>query len=625
MFVKMIERYAQLVLVNAPTQLALVGLGLVVFVVVEGLIAQGRLRAAWARALGLGGLTLSALIGAAARASVVDDAFISFRYVENLLAGHGLVWNLGERVEGYTNLLWVLMLAALSALTPLELPHLALGLNLLTFGLTTLGLAQAERRLSPGAWALPLAPLLYVGQSVVIEHATTGLETSFAAWIVTLGAGALLTGRRPLAVGALLILGVLTRPDFALLWAAAGAALTLDAAMRAEGPWRGRLGAALGVAAPYALSALPYALVMLWRHDYYGDWLPNTYYAKSADLPYWRQGERYAWTFFVGAHLWLTLPLGLAGLWAALRDHTTRAFGLFVLLGLPLHVLYVMRVGGDFMYGRFFIVLLPLWALVVALGVAGRSGRWRWAALALALLTTRGVPIIGPENTRWNITNEGAVYPVTAWWPELVIDHHNWRAGKALGRLKERGITPIIATSGIGMVGYYSGLTVIDLRGLTDHHTARLPVGKRGMPGHEKWPSHAYLAERGVSVARFVTAHPERWRTLTMIDLGPGVPLDWGFFQYDAELAKELRTAAPELRFFQPTAHLERWFDRSIRLTDEEILRDVAFWRFYLLARNPDAALAARLDAALAGRGLALKPHTEGSPYKIKAAPGPAQ
>ena len=44
---------------------------------------------------------------------LTDDAFISFRYARNLLEGHGLVFNPGERVEGYTNFLWVLELAAL--------------------------------------------------------------------------------------------------------------------------------------------------------------------------------------------------------------------------------------------------------------------------------------------------------------------------------------------------------------------------------------------------------------------------------------------------------------------------------------------------------------------------------
>ena len=630
MFLKMMERYGQLWVVNGAAQLVLMVLGLGLFAVLGALVAREQVSARRIWGLGLGGIVLAALLGAVAQASVVDDAFVSFRYVNHLLDGHGLVWNLDERVEGYTNLLWVLLLAVLGALTPFELPLLALGLNLVTFGLTLCSLARAEARISPAAWALPLAPLLLAAQAVSLEHATTGLETSLAALIVSLGLGMLCAPRRsPLALSTVLILGVFTRPDFALLWAAAGAALTLDAFFAHGGAGtvdrRARLRAALAVAAPYALSALPYALVLLWRHDYYGDWVPNTYHAKSADLPYWRQGEKYALTFVFGTHLWLTLPLGLFAVYTALRDTTLRALGLFVGLALPLHILYVMRVGGDFMYGRFFMVLLPIWMLLLTLGVARLSGRWRWAALALTLLTTRGVPIIGPGVERWHITTEGAVYPVTAWWPQVVIEHHNWRAAQSLASLRARGVTLVIATSGIGMVGYTSELPLIDLRGLTDKHTARLPVGRRGKPGHEKWPSHRYLADRGVVLARFITAHPERWRTLTMVDLGEGVPLEWGFFQYDAQLAKQLRAEAPELRFFNPTSRLDIWVSQSLRLTDEEVLRDVAFWRFYYLERNPDPARAAKLDAVLAGRGLRLDPHPDGSPYKITAEPGPAQ
>lgn len=42
---------------------------------------------------------------------ITDDGFISFRYAQNLANGHGLVYNIGERVEGYTNFLWVLLMS----------------------------------------------------------------------------------------------------------------------------------------------------------------------------------------------------------------------------------------------------------------------------------------------------------------------------------------------------------------------------------------------------------------------------------------------------------------------------------------------------------------------------------
>ena len=48
---------------------------------------------------------------------VAEDAFITFRAVDNLLAGHGPVWNIGERVQVYTHPLWYLLLSIGTALT----------------------------------------------------------------------------------------------------------------------------------------------------------------------------------------------------------------------------------------------------------------------------------------------------------------------------------------------------------------------------------------------------------------------------------------------------------------------------------------------------------------------------
>ena len=45
--------------------------------------------------------------------NVVDDSLISIRYAENLAQGNGVVFNLGERVEGYTNFLWLCVSALL--------------------------------------------------------------------------------------------------------------------------------------------------------------------------------------------------------------------------------------------------------------------------------------------------------------------------------------------------------------------------------------------------------------------------------------------------------------------------------------------------------------------------------
>ena len=75
---------------------------------------------------------------------LTDDALISLRYTERLLQGEGLTWNDGERVEGYSNLLWVLILAV-PGLLGLDLVGSAVGLGLLCAGLSLVVLQRALR------------------------------------------------------------------------------------------------------------------------------------------------------------------------------------------------------------------------------------------------------------------------------------------------------------------------------------------------------------------------------------------------------------------------------------------------------------------------------------------------
>ncbi len=324
------------------------------------------------------------------RANLVDDAYISLRYAQNLLDGHGLVWNVGERVEGYTNFLWTLMLAGLG-LSGIELPLLALAASLVAW-LTMLGgtLALARHLMPRG---LPVAAMLLALQATSLEFATSGLETSMASAFVVWGAFFLARNRGPrdtALCGLMLILATFTRPDHALFWMAAGLAILLRDLDR-DRPLPSLLAARSWW---FPASFLPYAVYLGWKLAYYGQILPNTFYAKSADQAYFSQGWITTWTFLLGAGLWLLLPLAWLGLRRLWKEQ--RALGLFLMLGLGSYHLYVGKVGGDFMYGRFFVVTLPLWLVLAQLSL----GRRAWA-LALLGASVFGQPIVGPEVHRW--------------------------------------------------------------------------------------------------------------------------------------------------------------------------------------------------------------------------------
>ena len=319
-----------------------------------------------------------------------DDGLIVLRTVRNLLAGHGLVFNIGERVEANTSTMWTLLLA-LSGLVPavaLEWASVVLGLVFAVGGLA-LGM-DAARRLhsgfggqssggqgSDGQLLVPAGALLVCALPPFRDFATSGLETGMvSAWLG--GLWWLLVRRwqqepagAPWGFAVLLGLGPLVRPDLALASAVAFVAVLL---LRWPG-WRRTL--LLGLAAGAAPAAYE-----VFRAGYYGLLVPSTAVAKEASESQWPQGLTYLGDLVSPYLLWLPLLLLGAGLLlATIRPAGTENMGpsargvgrRAVVIAAPLVAgvllgAYTVRVGGDFMHGRMllpalFSVLLPVLVL----------------------------------------------------------------------------------------------------------------------------------------------------------------------------------------------------------------------------------------------------------------------
>lgn len=551
--------------------------------------------ATWALRRGerLGVFSLGALVGAVAggtalawtRASVVDDAFVSFRYARNLLDGHGLVYNVGERVEGYTNFLWTLLVAAAMGLTGVEAPFVATAGCLVAF-VANLGVAWAIGRRLAGRAHLPAAVLLLAVQHTFVAFGTSGLETGAAALTTQLVLLALLRGR-PGAAGLAGALGVLLRPDHLLFYGAGGLVLLRRRDLRGL----------LAYAAPAVLLVAHTA----WRLAYYGDLAPNTWYAKSADLAYWSQGWVYTATFWLSSHLWVVVPMLLAWPFVC-RGERSRDAQTYVIPAVLLFSAYVAKVGGDFMVGRFFVALLPLVLLAaedLVRGLLARSVPLAVGVAGVLFATAGGGSLVPAHQIEWYQADEGTVYPVTSWAP-FTVGHGSHRAGVALAELfTARGVTPVIATSGIGMVGYWSRLPLVDLRGLTDATIARMPLARRGHPGHEKWPTLDYLLSRDVAVIRNPW-HGKRWEDVTALDLGRDVGKTWYLLRWDAALMADVRAKCPEVRFTDFPAWLDRWLAAPTPARAEE---DVAFFDVYYFRGNDDPARRAAVRAKVGDPG----------------------
>lgn len=328
-----------------------------------------------------------------------EDAFIYYRIVENLLGGHGPVFNVGERVEAYTSPLWLAALALGRALVPASAPIEWVGvvLGILLSGAGLLAAAWAARELwapssghgarTQAAVGLPLGALVLVALPPFWDYATSGLETALAfAWLgasflglVTLGLrqGHGVAGPRrrvraahPLAVA--IGLGPLVRPDlvvFTLIFL-----VTLVVVEHPRSPWRAARLVAIALAIPLAYQ--------LFRMGYFGALVPSTALAKEAGVSFWGRGWEYLLNFVSPYVLWVPLAALLSyAAAAALRrwrgGEPIRALLVAapVIAGL-LHALYVVRVGGDYMHARLllpsvFAALMPLAVVVPGRRAAG--------------------------------------------------------------------------------------------------------------------------------------------------------------------------------------------------------------------------------------------------------------
>jgi arabinofuranosyltransferase len=215
---------------------------------------------------------------------VCDDAYITFRASDNLIHGLGLRWNVAERVQVFTNPLWLLVMAGAAWLTG-EFFYTALFISL-GFCLAAVGVAMVSLKSPAKAWLL-LALLL--SSKAFVDYSSSGLEYPLsylllAVFVVLSRAqGVPERGRAGdpfVALIAVASLGFVNRADTALLYAPTLAWLGLARARRLD--WR-TAGRVLVASAP-AWGWLAFALV------YFGFLFPNPYYAKVATgIPHWLQ------------------------------------------------------------------------------------------------------------------------------------------------------------------------------------------------------------------------------------------------------------------------------------------------------------------------------------------------
>ena len=416
-------------------------------------------------------LLLFLLLAATVVVPAEEDAFIYYRYALNWAEGHGLVFNVGDPVEGFSSPLWMFLLAALAGLG-FDLPRAAPVLGLVC-GLATLvathGLARAAGLSRLGrlgvVFALALSPLF-------VLWARSGLETPFYSFLLVLAARSYLAAQsapsrwRQWRAGLAIAPVTLGRPEGVLL-------LPLVFADRlADRDLRGALRSVLP-------GAVLYGAYLAWRFATYRALQPNTSVKIYPLLVGRSTGQIAAYVLAVGV-LPFVLPL-LALLLPG--DGSRRRIVFLFSMVLALSIFFNLAAGGDYRPGfRYMIPTLPhllvaAWLAFERLGTSGtKTARFLVSAPARALFCAAllAVPLAAlaqspPRPAAWRQAREIWLHPFA--------DSSHWGVG--IARWVDANVPPgsVVAFGQMGRVPYYVAarghrVTFIDTLGLVDRQVA---------------------------------------------------------------------------------------------------------------------------------------------------------
>ena len=387
---------------------------------------------------------------------IPDDTFITLRYARNVLKGEGFVFNAGERVEGYTNYLWLLVLVAAGKLgAPLVAAARTLSL---IFSLGTLVLSGLAARAnlpagrSPGpaeghgdrkkALEVFLPPMLLAASPPFLAWCLSGTEMPLFTFLLLAGFMLLRGGKRP--TGALTVFGLLglVRPEGTLFYALALLILCVRSSRRSEIVLLG-----LGIA---AIFYVPY---LEWKWRYFHALLPNTFYAKTGPLGLMlTNGTKYLFGFILSYGYLLVVGLFLLRATGRKRERL-----LVPLLFVAACWLEVLFLGGDWMpHYRLLLPTLPFVMLIVSEGVTAGARGARAPVFALLLVFFAMVP--------------GAVN-----YDTFLAERVTVRAFALLGQRLREILPPgtRIGCGSTGAIAYYTDLPIIDILGLTERYIAR--------------------------------------------------------------------------------------------------------------------------------------------------------
>ncbi len=403
-----------------------------------------------------------------------DDAMISMRYASNWADGHGLVWNVGERVEGYTNFGWTAVMTAchLLRLTP---SHTCLLVQLL--GIPVLwGCLLGSIRLARACRVAPLtaciAATLVITQWNLNFFTLMGMESGLLTLLVTFGLRdtVITIGKRRGSVRPFLWFAAawLVRPDVMLIVGLSSVVMLIRVSSQRRNFFLGLV-----------ILALVVGTHLLWKYLYYGEMLPNTYYLKATG---WALTDRI--TVGLRNSVWTALTLAAPFLFAIISLARFRLWKVLFISAFTAQCVYQVYLGGDAwpqLY-RFILPATPALMILAADGIlmaAGLIHRRPLLSVTRFLLAATCLLAINCTIHRnyWTLS-----FPPPGRWANAT----SVRQAIALDKISAPEAR--VAVTWAGALPYYSGRYCIDLMGKCDPLIAKMAVKPTiRLAGHNKY------------------------------------------------------------------------------------------------------------------------------------------
>ncbi len=437
-----------------------------------------------------------------------EDGFIFLRYAQNLSNGNGLVFNLDERVEGFTSPLWVFLISLISSIIKINLNATVILTSYILSIASIYLLLKDKKNLVNN---IPIGIYIIISNSAFIDFSTSGFETPLTFFLISLLCLAIKNNylsEKPLMSGVIVALLILNRPETALIFIY----LLFRKLLKFFSPDLSNkpklIGNTFKFITPVAVLCIPY---QVFRMFYYSSFFPNTFYEKKASYLYIEQGYNYLSDFI------LSYPVSCSIIFLLISIELIKTkFSYFKIIHHQVFIActliaYVLFNGGDYMHGRSLLIPFIFIAFVapdIRLNFFKNSfGKIIVHILVISFLFLQA-PITKKESKEINYVNDernhfyGPSQFSIAYLSDLLSGEipgsYGWRDRglyyKDVANKLDQPIT--IHFPNIGFFSYAAGNNVNIIGPLIDFYRSKLPLRYRGKVGHEEVSAMQYIFYR---------------------------------------------------------------------------------------------------------------------------------